>query len=339
MVGTPQDTRNLRIATYVLAAVALWAVLWLHLISALLAGLLVYEVVESLTPWIRRIAPGERARPIAVAVVTVVVVGAIILLVVAVLTFYRRDLGDPRELWDSKLFPLLDKAHEQLPAWLTTNIPDSFVDFREQGMAWVHDHAGDLRLVGTTAARVFVHIVIGLVIGAIVAVSHGAGGRTTRPLSFELSTRSMRLAHAFHNIIFAQLKISAINTTLAALFLLVALPSFGVHVPLAKTLVIVTFVTGLLPVVGNLVSNVLITIAGLSVSLWVGVAALGFLVVVHKLEYFLNARIVGGQIRARTWELLVAMLALEAAFGLSGLVAAPIYYAYLKSELEAERLI
>jgi len=35
----------------------------------------------------------------------------------------------------------------------------------------------------------------------------------------------------------------------------------------------------------------------------------------------------------------VAMLVVEAAFGLPGLVAAPIYYAYLKSELEAERLI
>jgi predicted PurR-regulated permease PerM len=61
--------------------------------------------------------------------------------------------------------------------------------------------------------------------------------------------------------------------------------------------------------------------------------------VVHKLEYFLNAKIVGGQIRARTWELLIAMLVFEAAFGLAGLVAAPIYYAYLKSELEAEELI
>jgi predicted PurR-regulated permease PerM len=63
------------------------------------------------------------------------------------------------------------------------------------------------------------------------------------------------------------------------------------------------------------------------------------LVVVHKLEYFLNARIVGGQIRAHVWELLIAMLAMEAAFGLAGLIAAPIYYAYLKSELEGERLI
>ena len=77
----------------------------------------------------------------------------------------------------------------------------------------------------------------------------------------------------------------------------------------------------------------------MSVSLWVAVAALTFLVLIHKLEYFLNARIVGGQIRARAWELLLAMLAMEAAFGIAGVVAAPIYYAYLKRELEAAKLI
>lgn len=339
MVRVPGDSRAIRLATYILAALALWGILELHLISALLAGLLVYEVVEGMTPLIRRAIPGERARLIAVGVVTVVVVGAIVLLVVAGLSFYRHDLGDPQQLWDEKLLPLLDKAHEQLPGWITSNLPDSFADFRSQGVGWAHEHSGDLRLMGTTAARVFAHILIGLVLGAIVAVSHGSGGRPSRPLSFELSMRASRLAEAFHNIIFAQLKISAINTALAAIFLLVALPILGIHVPLAKTLVIVTFVVGLLPVVGNLISNTLVTIAALSAGLWVGVAALGFLVVVHKLEYFLNARIVGGQIRARTWELLVAMLVFEAAFGIGGLVAGPIYYAYLKSELEAEHLI
>ncbi|UPG90568.1 hypothetical protein L2Y96_02010 [Luteibacter aegosomaticola] len=339
MVRVPGDSRAIRLATYVLAALALWGILMLHLISALLAGLLVYEVVEGMTPLIRRAIPGERARFIAVGVVAVVVVGVIVLLVVSGLSFYRHDLGDPQQLWDEKLLPLLDKSHEQLPGWITSNLPDSFADFRSQGVGWAHDHSGDLRLMGTTAARVFAHILIGLVLGAIVAISHGSGGRPSRPLSYELSVRTTRLADAFHNIIFAQLKISAINTALAAGFLLVALPILGVHVPLAKTLVIVTFVVGLLPVVGNLISNTLVTIAALSVGLWVGVAALGFLIVVHKLEYFLNARIVGGQIRARTWELLVAMLVFEAAFGIGGLVAGPIYYAYLKSELEAENLI
>jgi predicted PurR-regulated permease PerM len=65
----------------------------------------------------------------------------------------------------------------------------------------------------------------------------------------------------------------------------------------------------------------------------VAAAALVFLIVIHKLEYFLNARIVGSQINARSWELLLVMVLTEAAFGLPGLVAAPIYYAYIKSEL------
>jgi predicted PurR-regulated permease PerM len=61
--------------------------------------------------------------------------------------------------------------------------------------------------------------------------------------------------------------------------------------------------------------------------------------VIHKLEYFLNARIIGSRIRARAWELLMAMLVMEATFGLAGLIAAPIYYAYLKNELTAKELV
>jgi predicted PurR-regulated permease PerM len=73
--------------------------------------------------------------------------------------------------------------------------------------------------------------------------------------------------------------------------------------------------------------------------LYVALGSLAFLVLIHKLEYFVNARIVGTQIRARAWELLVAMLTMEAAFGIPGLVAAPIYYAYLKDELKSRGLI
>ena len=68
-------------------------------------------------------------------------------------------------------------------------------------------------------------------------------------------------------------------------------------------------------------------------------ASLTYLIIIHKLEYFLNARIVGGQIHARAWELLLAMLTMEAAFGFTGLMAAPIYYAYIKDELRDSHLI
>ena len=145
-----------------------------------------------------------------------------------------------------------------------------------------------------------------------------------------------RFVEAFRNIVFAQIKISLLNTTFTAIFLIGVLPLFGVHLPLTKTLIVITFVAGLLPVVGNLISNTAIFVVGLSLSIWVALGALAYLIVIHKVEYFLNARIVGGQIKARAWELLLVMLVFEAAFGIAGLVAAPVYYAYLKSELKAQ---
>ena len=86
-------------------------------------------------------------------------------------------------------------------------------------------------------------------------------------------------------------------------------------------------------------ANTVITIVSLSHSWELAAVSLGYLVVIHKLEYFLNARIIGGQIQARAWEMLIAMLAMEAVFGVAGLIAAPVYYAYIKNELAARNQI
>lgn len=160
-----------------------------------------------------------------------------------------------------------------------------------------------------------------------------------RPLARALVERAARLGEAFRRIVFAQVRISALNTAFTAVYLLVALPLFGVDLPLRKTLIAVTFVAGLLPVIGNLISNAVVVIVSLAHSPGIALASLVFLVVIHKVEYFLNARIVGTQIHARAWELLLAMLLMEAAFGLIGVVAAPIYYAYLKDELASRELV
>ena len=328
-----------RHASYLLAAAALIAVILLRLLPALLAALLVYELVRAMTPLLGRRISGDRARVVVVTVLGAVVVGLLIGLIFAIISFFRSELGNPELLWRDQLMPLVAKARQQLPAVLVDNLPDSVEDLRVGVVELMHKHAGTLQVAGRDAARIFVHIIIGLVLGAIVALSRTRAAHEVGPLAATLSLRCERLALAFHNIVFAQVKISLINTAFTAIFLLVVLPLMGIHVPLSKTLVLITFIVGLLPVVGNLLSNTAVTIAALSVSLGVGIAALIFLILIHKLEYFLNARIVGTQIHARAWELLIAMLVLEAAFGLAGVVAAPIYYAYLKSELEARQLI
>ena len=102
-----------------------------------------------------------------------------------------------------------------------------------------------------------------------------------------------------------------------------------------RQLILFTFVVAHLPVLGNLISNTVIIIVSLSLSqsLLVAMTSLAYLIVIHKPEYFMNARIIGGHIRAR--ELLIAMLVMETVFGIPILIAAPIYYAYMKEKLRA----
>ena len=123
------------------------------------------------------------------------------------------------------------------------------------------------------------------------------------------------LSKAFRGIVFSQVRISALNTILTAIYLAVVLPVAGINLPFLKTMIAVTFLVGLLPVIGNLVTNTVIVLVSFSVSPSVALASLAFLVIIHKLEYFVNARIIGTRIRAWAWELLLAMLVMDAWFG------------------------
>ena len=95
----------------------------------------------------------------------------------------------------------------------------------------------------------------------------------------------------------------------------------------------------MLPIIGNLISNTAIIIVSLSDGLPVAVASFVYLAVIHKLDCFLNARIVGSKIDARAWELLIAMLVMDAAFGIPGLIAAPVLHAYFEDQLHEKGLV
>src|SRR5206468_11609048 len=102
---------------------------------------------------------------------------------------------------------------------------------------------------------------------------------------------------------------------------------------------LITFICGLMPVLGNLISNTVIVVLSLGISFGTAVASLVFLILIHKLEYLINSRIVGGQTDSQAWEILLAILLGETAFGVGGVVMAPIVYAFLKRELRERQLI
>ncbi len=328
-----------RRAAWLLAGLALPAILGLHLLPALLAGLLVYELVHLAAPLLERRLTDRRAKLVAVALLAVVMIVAVALAIGAIVAIFKSDAGSMTGL-TAKMAEILEGSRQSLPGWLAGSLPANVEALKDALAHWLREHGGELQLAGKHAARGFAHILIGLVIGALIALrEEAATGEAMRPLAAALAERAHRLAEAFRRIVFAQVRISAINTTLTAVYLMLVLPLFGVHLPLTKTMVALTFVVGLVPVLGNLISNTVIVVVSLAHSPQMALTSLAFLVVVHKLEYFLNARIVGGQISAKAWELLLAMLAMEAAFGLPGVVAAPIYYAYLKDELKDVGLV
>jgi len=332
------SSRQILIASWTLIFGGLLLVLPLRLLPSLLAGLLVYELVDMLTPKLQKLIAGRRARWLAVALLGTLVVSVLTLIFAGAISFLLHEAENPGASLD-KFMGVIDRARSQLPPFIDSYLPASAAEFRLAISAWMAKHLSELQLVGKDAAHMFVTLLIGMVLGAIIALQRIPDMAQRKPLAAALYGRLDLLSKAFRNIVFAQIKIAALNTFFTAIFLAIIMPLCGIHLPLTKTLIVLTFLLGLLPVIGNLMSNTLITIVGLSVSIWVAVAALGYLIVIHKVEYFLNARIVGGQISAKSWELLLAMLIFEAAFGLPGVVAGPIYYAYLKSELTQQNLV
>lgn len=335
----PQNRSNLPlIASYLMAAGALLIVLQNGLLAALFSGLLVYALVHVLSPALGKRIGDHGARMIAVAILGALIILLLSLAVWGAISFFRSDAGSVEVLL-KKMADIVEASRDQMPPWLKATIPAGAEAIREMLIAWLRTHAVQAQTIGSEAGRTIAHLLIGMAIGAMAALYDTTTRPNYKPLAAALHARVVNLHHAFRQIVFAQVRIAAINAVFTGIYLMVVLPLAGIHLPLTKSMVAITFVAGLLPVIGNLISNTVIVIVGLSHSLAIALASLLFLIVIHKLEYFLNAKIIGSHINARAWELLAAMLTMEALFGLPGVVAAPVFYAYVKRELAEQGLV
>ena len=326
------------IASFLLIGAALIQVMLGGLLVALYAGLLVYALVHLMAPRLGQQANGQRSRLIAVTLLGIAIIGLLTIMIWLATEYFLSDAGSLANLF-KKLADLLDQARVQIPPWMASFLPESAEALQEAVTHWLREHAVEAKNLGQQTGRLIVHLIIGMVIGGLAATHNTTRTEAYQPLAKALHQRVINLHRAFRQIVFAQVRIAAINTLFTGLFLAIALPMAGVHLPFVKTLLLITFLAGLLPVIGNLISNTVIVIVSLSQSLAIAVIALLFLITIHKLEYFLNAKIIGSQINARAWELLSAMLIMESLFGLPGVVAAPVFYAYIKTELVTAQLV
>jgi predicted PurR-regulated permease PerM len=327
-------------AAWLIMAAAMLYVLNYNLLPGLLAGLLVFELVHIISPYIAKKFPGLGyfSKVIAIGLLAAFIVGLLTLVVLGLIAFFKSNSGSLTNLI-GKMAQIIEDSRSILPDWIDSRLPADAVVLQQMVTEWLRNNASSLQFLGKEAGRYVAHMIIAMIVGGMLALREVMTEDHYKPFAKAMVQRVRLFGCAFRNIVFAQVRISTINTVFTGIYLAIILPLAGVDLPFVKTMIMITFIIGLLPVVGNLISNTVIVIVSMSHSFGVALGSLLFLVIIHKFEYFLNARIVGGQIRANAWELLIAMVLMEAAFGIAGVVAAPIYYAYIKSELRERELI
>src|SRR5215211_2007920 len=166
---------RLEIITQVLTGLALLGALQFHLLASLLAGLLVYELVHLLAPSHSSTFVHRRTGKIIVvallAVVVIAATGAAILGLIALVSSGHDNLA----VLLQKMAEILETARSRLPPWMLSSLPEEPTELRATAVAWLRENAGMLRSIGQDIWRALIHVLFGLVIGGIVAVSREVG--------------------------------------------------------------------------------------------------------------------------------------------------------------------
>lgn len=335
--------RAVLLSSYLLMAAALLLVMVQGLLPGLLCACLGFLLTRKLSELLNRLdrrAPAVIPRRWSQVIAATLIGLAPLLLLTSALSHTRGYVMEApqqyRELLDYLASTVLE-LQQKLPPDLGVLLPQGSEDIQRTIANYLANKAGMLASTGKVWLAGLLHAYVGLLIGLLAAVRPRL--EPIAPLTRTLLQRVRLLGEAFRQIVAAQFWIALFNTTLTALFLLLVLPWWDMALPYTPALIGLTFVAGLIPIVGNLFCNLVLTLVGLSVSPTAAAACLGFLILIHKAEYVINAKVVGQRTHIAVWELLSVMFVAESVFGPAGLVAAPLMYAYLKKELEAAHLV
>jgi predicted PurR-regulated permease PerM len=314
-----------------LTAAAFLLVLWQRLLVPVLLGLLVYAWTCLLADRLSQ-RWGSSAK---LAGFCGAVVGSLVFAAFAGLVTWSVVLASADDLrtFLMRIEDSLDTLREALPDALAQSLPQDLVELRSRVFGWLRDHAASLGGIGGKFAHALVQGIFAILVAAMAAAA------TWTPRALQSDERFIgRLLLVLERVVLAQIRIALFNTTMTALYLFVLLPAFGYVLPFRGLLCLFTLVTGVLPVLGNLLANTLVFLISLAISPWLAIASIAYLILIHKTEYFINARTVGARVQVASWEILAAMLTGEALFGVQGLVSAPLLYPFFKREISRLRL-
>ena len=117
----PQPIERNDVIAWLVSAAALLLLLYLDLLPALIAGLLVFTLVNSLTPLLNtRMLWGDGPRLLAVSIIAAAVIGLIVFLGVLASSVLRESIERMPELIN-RMAEIIEQSRDQMPAWISVN--------------------------------------------------------------------------------------------------------------------------------------------------------------------------------------------------------------------------
>ncbi|MWN32561.1 MULTISPECIES: AI-2E family transporter [unclassified Gilliamella] len=339
------NNQKLGLFCLALFSVSFIILMQVHLMPAVIAALLTYTLTQKLDDFLSRkmVRFSHQSKLISVLVLTTVIIGIFIGGFWYLFAWFVDMVKHPTEtLTNIRL--IVNNVINSLPTNVTHYLPDNIDEIESTIMVYLKEHVFYLQSIIKKVFHDFVILIVGMIIGLILGYKENQRNTvhnpvTQRPLTKALKASLNRLVVVFQYVAMSQVVIALFNAIMTAILLFIILPMFGIHLPFSKSLVLATFVFGLIPIIGNLIVNVLIFFVAFTVSFTVAMVIIVYLILIHKMEYVLNAKIVGTKIHAGICELLIAMLFLETLFGVIGLIFAPIFYAFIKLSLKELRIL
>src|SRR5471030_674132 len=201
-------------------------ILPLHLLACFIAGFVVYELVNGLTPHFQKIISGERARWLVVALISTIVVSVLTLAVVGITNFLMQDVKNPAA-FNAMVSRLLTDAQSRISPVMLHYLPANIEELQREFLQWLREHVAMIQMVGKNAAHAFVTMLIGMILGAIVSLQRHDKYAQHAPLKSDLLQRVRLLGNAFRNVVFAQFQISLIILCCQACSCLAFCPCLG----------------------------------------------------------------------------------------------------------------
>lgn len=240
--------------------------------------------------------------------VLVVVLGVLAWLGIGktVRTFTLMHESYPEKLAQLREHPLVVRLEEQIGG--TENLVES-----------AKNYSGSAISAATEVGKFVIHIVMGFVLALVYVLEEEEIGAfwsrvERRSITGTLARWFGHVADATIVTVQLQLIVAACNTLMTLPVLLI------IGVPNVGALMLLIFVSALVPVIGNVVSGVTLSLLAYQQKGWLGVGIfVGLTFILHKIEsYYLSPRLTSRHVKIPGFLLIVSLIACEHLFGFKG---------------------